>query len=136
VWAIILLSDGAGKLSPRVKFLLSERLKKRKLSIYWIVLREPGDASIFSKEIYAEDRVPNSIQLHKYFQSLNLKYKAYEADNPETLQSAIQDIDARERKIIKYAETIAGYDYSKTFIILALLFGVIILIIKNLRVHE
>jgi mxaC protein len=134
--AIILLSDGAGKLSPRVKFLLSERLKSRKLSIYWIVLREPGDASIFSKMIYSEERVPNSIALHKYFQSLNLKYKAYEADNPETLQSAIQDIDAREKKAIKYSETIAGYDYSKVFIILALLFSVIILIIKNLRVHE
>jgi len=134
--AIILLSDGAGKLSPRVKFLLSERLKSRKLSIYWIVLREPGDASIFSKEVYEEERVPNSIQLHKYFQSLNLKYRAYEADNPETLQSAIKDIDAREKKVIKYTETIAGYDYSRIFIILALLFGVIILIIKNLRVHE
>ena len=134
--AIILLSDGAGKLSPRIKFLLSERLKSRKLSIYWIVLREPGDASIFSKEVYEEERVPNSIQLHKYFQSLNLKYRAYEADNPETLQSAIQDIDAREKKVIKYTETIAGYDYSRIFIILALIFGVIVLIIKNLRVHE
>lgn len=134
--AIILLSDGAGKLSPRVKFLLSERLKSRKLSIYWIMLREPGEPSIYSKEIYAEDRVPNSIVLHKYFQSLGLKYKAYEADNPETLQSAIKDIDASEKKAIKYSETIAGYDYSRIFIMLALLFGVVILIIKNLRVHE
>lgn len=134
--AIILLSDGAGKLSPRVKFLLSERLKSRGLSIYWIVLREPGDASIFSKEEYAEERVPNSIQLHKYFKSLNLKYQAYEADNPETLQSAIQDIDAREKKRIKYTETIAGYDYSRVFIIFSLILGIFILIIKNLRVHE
>ncbi len=134
--AIILLSDGAGKLSPRVKFLLSERLKSRKLSIYWIMLREPGEPSIYSKEVYAEDRVPNSIQLHQYFQSLNLKYKAYEADNPETLQSAIKDIDASEKKAIKYSETIAGYDYSRIFIILALILGVILLMIKNLRVHE
>lgn len=134
--AIILLSDGAGKLSPRVKFLLSERLKSRGLSIYWIVLREPGDASIFSKDEYEAERVPNSIQLHKYFQSLNLKYKAYEADNPETLQSAIQDIDSREKKAIKYTETIAGYDYSRVFIVLALVLGVLLLTIKNLRVHE
>lgn len=134
--AIILLSDGAGKLSPRVKFLLSERLKSRKLSIYWIMLREPGEPSIYSKEVYGEDRVPNSIVLHQYFQSLNLKYKAYEADNPETLQSAIKDIDASEKKIIKYSETIAGYDYSRVFIMLALLLGLVILMIKNLRVHE
>ncbi|WP_020183803.1 VWA domain-containing protein [Methylotenera sp. 1P/1] len=133
--AIILLSDGAGKLSPRVKFLLSERLKSRGLSIYWIMLREPGEPSIFTKEEYEETRVPNSIVLHKYFQSLGLKYKAYEADNPETLQSAISDIDAREKKAIKYNETIAGYDYSRLFIIIAFVLGLLIVAIKNLRVY-
>lgn len=134
--AIILLSDGAGKLSPRTKFLLSKNLKERALSIYWIVLREPGDVSIFSKTKYGEGRTPNSIQLHEYFKSLNLKYTAYEADNPETLESAINDIDAREKNKISYTETIAGYDYANMFIILSLLLGTIILVIKNLRVHE
>lgn len=134
--AIILLSDGAGKLSPRVKYLLSQRLKERKLSIYWIMLREPGEPSIFAKDEYAEDRVPNSIVLHKYFQALNLTYKAYEADNPETLQSAISDINAREKKTIKYTEVIAGYDYSRVFIIIALILGLVILAIKNLRIHD
>lgn len=134
--AIILLSDGAGKLSPRVKYLLSERLKKRKLSIYWIMLREPGEPSIFSKDEYAEDRVPNSIVLHKYFQALNLTYKAYEADNPETLQSAISDINAREKKAIKYVETIAGYDYSLVFIIAAWILSLFLLVIKNLTIND
>ena len=125
-----------GLLSPRVKFLLSNRLKERKLSIYWIMLREPGEPSIFSKEEYAEDRVPNSIVLHKYFQDLGLKYKAYEADNPETLQSAISDIDSREKKSIKYTETIAGYDYSRAFIIIAFILGLLILTIKNLTIKD
>ncbi len=134
--AIILLSDGAGKISPRVKFLLSESLKKRNLSIYWIVLREPDDVSIFSGMKYEADRIPAAIELDEYFKSLGLKYKAYEADNPETLQSAIADIDSRERKIIQYTEIIAGYDYSRVFIIIALVLSLIILIVKNLRVHE
>jgi len=134
--AIILLSDGAGKLSPRIKFLLSERLKRRGLSIYWIMLREPGEPSIFTKEVYEEVREPNSIVLHKYFQSLGLKYKAYEADDPETLESAINDIDSREKKTIKFTEIIAGYDYSKVFIILAFVLIALILAVKNLKVHE
>lgn len=134
--AIILLSDGAGKLSPRVKFLLGKRLKERKLSIYWIMLREPGEPSIFTKDVYAEDRVPNSIVLHKYFQGLGLKYNAYEAEDAESLQSAIRDIDSREKKTIKYTETIAGYDYSRVFIIIALVLGLLLLAIKNLRIHD
>ncbi|NOT15487.1 MAG: VWA domain-containing protein [Methylotenera sp.] len=134
--AIILLSDGAGKLSPRVKFLLSQRLKERKLSIYWIMLREPGEPSIFTKEEYAADRVPNSIVLHKYFQALGLKYNAYEAEDAESLQSAIRDIDSREKKAIQYTETIAGYDYSRVFIIIALVLGLLLLAIKNLKIHD
>lgn len=134
--AIILLSDGAGKLSPRTKFLLSKKLKERKLSIYWIVLREPGDVSIFSEAEYGEGRTPNAVALHKYFQSLKLTYNAYEADNPETLQSAIEDIDAREKNKITYTETIAGYDYSRVFIMIALLLVLLLLAIKNLRIKE
>lgn len=134
--AIILLSDGAGKLSPRVKFLLSQRLKERKLSIYWIMLREPGEPSIFTKEEYAEDRVPNSIVLHKYFQALGLKYNAYEAEDADSLQTAIRDIDSREKKAIRYTETIAGYDYSRVFIVIAMILGFLLLMIKNLRIHD
>jgi mxaC protein len=74
--------------------------------------------------------------LHKYFQDLGLKYKAYEADNPETLQSAISDIDSREKKSIKYTETIAGYDYSRAFIIIAFILGLLILTIKNLTIKD
>jgi mxaC protein len=134
--AIILLSDGAGKLSPRVKYLLSKRLIERKLSIYWIMLREPGEPSIFSKDEYEEERMPNAVVLHKYFQGLGLTYKAYEAENSESLQTAIRDIDSREKKTIKYTETIAGYEYSKVLIVIALVVVLLILMIKNITIHD
>lgn len=135
--AIVLLSDGAGKLSPRVKQKIKEQLTSRDVSLYWIVLREPGDISIFSKgNQYAEGSEPAAIELDNYFKSLKIKYKAYEADNPTALQSAIQDIDTREKKIIKYDVNISGHDYSIDLIILALVLGLFILIAKNLRVHS
>lgn len=134
--AIILLSDGAGKLSPHVKWKISEQLAREKLNLYWIVLREPDDISIFSKEIYPVNGVPDAIALHQFFQSLKIKYKAFEADNPTTLQSALQYIDSKEKNIIQYAVNIPGHDYSKDFIILALVLSLVILIIKNLRVHS
>jgi len=134
--AIILLSDGAGKLSPRVKMKLKEKFTKEGLALYWIVLREPEDVSIFSKTVYAEDRVPSAIELDKFFKSMNVKYKAYEADNPATLQSAIQDINDREKKIIQYDITIAGHDYTRDLILLAFALSILILILKNLRVYS
>jgi hypothetical protein len=134
--AVILLSDGAGKLSPRVKRKIAEQLTNKKLNLYWIVLREPDDISIFTKEIYTEDQVPDSIVLDQYFKSLKVKYKAFEADNPTALQSALQYIDSKEKNIIQYSVNIPGHDYSRNLIILALILSVFILIIKNLRVHS
>ncbi|WP_047553026.1 vWA domain-containing protein [Methylotenera sp. G11] len=136
--AIILLSDGAGKISPRVKHKIKETLESRKLSLYWIVLREPDDISIFSasNSQFAEGSEPAPIELDKFFKSLRIKYKAYEADNPAALQSAIQDINTREKKKIQYSISIPGHDYSTDFIVIALFLSLLILIAKNLRVHS
>ncbi len=136
--AIILLSDGAGKISPRVKQKIKETLEIRKLSLYWIVLREPDDISIFApdKGEFQEGSEPAPIELDKFFKALKIKYKAYEADNPAALQFAIQDINAREKKKIQYSISIPGHDYSVDFIVIALFLSLFILIAKNLRVHS
>ena len=134
--AIILLSDGAGKLSPRVKQKLRQQLNGKEINLYWIVLREPDDISIFTDREYDDENAPTAIALDRFFASLKTKYKAYEADNPAALQSAIQDIDSREKNAIQYTVTIAGRDYARDFIVLALFLGVLLLIVKNLRVHS
>ena len=134
--AIILLSDGAGKLSPRVKRKIAEELSSKKLNFYWIVLREPDDISIFTKQVYPADAVPDAIALDKFFKSLKIKYKAFEADNPATLQSALQYIDSKEKNIIQYSVNIPGHDYSRDLIIFSLILGVLLLIFKNLKVYS
>lgn len=136
--AIILLSDGAGKISPRIKQKIKESLEARNLNLYWIVLREPDSISIFSpsNSQFTEGSEPAPIELDKLFKSLRIKYKAYEADNPGALQSAIQDINAREKKKIQYTISIPGHDYSVDFIVFALFLSLLILVAKNLRVHS
>jgi len=135
--AIVLLSDGAGKISPRVKQKIRERITSQKLNLYWIVLRDPDDISIFTKDQnYTEENMPPVIELDRYFKSLKIKYKAYEADNPTAIQSALQDIDSKERNVIQYAVSIPGHDYARDLIMLALVLSVVILIVKNLRVHS
>lgn len=134
--AIILLSDGAGKLSPRVKRKITEELSGKKLNFYWIVLREPDDISIFSKQAYPEDSVPDAIALDKFFKSIKIKYKAFEADNPATLQSALQYIDSKEKNIIQYSVNVPGHDYSRDLIFFALILGIFILVFKNLKVYS
>jgi hypothetical protein len=134
--AIILLSDGAGRLSPKVKAKIQDEMVKKGLNLYWIVLREPDGLSIFATREYEEGSEPPSIALDRFFSSLGIKYKAYEADNPATLQNAIQDIDAREKQIIQYSIMLPGHDYTRDLIWIALVLLTLILIAKNLRVYS
>jgi hypothetical protein len=134
--AISLLSDGAGRLSPKVKAKIQDEMVKKGLNLYWIVLREPDGLSIFATREYEEGSEPPSIALDRFFSSLGIKYKAYEADNPATLQNAIQDIDAREKQIIQYSIMLPGHDYTRDLIWIALVLLTLILIAKNLRVYS
>lgn len=133
--AVILLSDGAGKLSPRVKRKISEQVTDKKLNLYWIVLREPDDISIFTKDSFSEEQTPDAIRLDRFFKSLKVKYKAFEADNPTALQSALQYIDSKEKNMIQYSVTTPGHDYSNNLVLIAIILSALMLLIKNFKVY-
>lgn len=135
--AIVLLSDGAGRISPKAKQKISDWIARQHVNLYWIVLRQPNGISIFNPKYigtsYLEE--PAEIELHKFFQTLKTKYQAYEAEDPKTLQSAIQDINLRERNPIRYFEKIPGHNYSSFFILMAMLLIGLLLLIKILGIN-
>ena len=135
--AIILLSDGAGRISPKAKQKISDWIARQHVNLYWIVLRQPDGISIFNPKYVGTSVLeePAEIELHKFFQTIKTKYQAYEAENPKTLQSAIQDINLRERNPIRYFEKIPGQNYSSLFIILAMLLIGLLLFIKILSIN-
>jgi len=127
---ILLLSDGAGRISTKAKQKIRDWAEREQVNIYWIVLRQPDGISIFDPKYATENNaeLPAEVELHKFFQTLKTKYKAYEADDPKALQLAIHDINMRERNPIRYMEKVAGKDYSRHFIGLAgLLIGLLLM---------
>ena len=132
--ALVLLSDGAGKISKRVKNKIATIFSEKKINLYWIIIKEPNDVSLFSGNTYLEDREPTVIKLDSFFKSLNTEYKAYEAENPDALSGAIEDIDSKEKRPIKIEKNIPGKNFNPLLlkILLALLF--LLIVIKNFRI--
>ncbi|NCV08501.1 MAG: VWA domain-containing protein, partial [Actinobacteria bacterium] len=112
--AMILLSDGAGRIDAATQEKIKDWLGRFKISLYWIVLRQPGGISIFNTSFKARDDepLPPQIELNEFFKTLHSPFQAYEAEDPKTLQKAIEDINQKEKKPIKYLEKIPGQDYS------------------------
>lgn len=135
---ILLLSDGAGRISTKAKQKIRDWADREQVNIYWIVLRQPDGISIFDPKYAAESSLeePAEVELHKFFQTLKTKYKAYEADDPKALQLAMHDISMRERNPIRYLEKVAGKDYSKHFIGLAGLLIGLLLVFRFLELRS
>lgn len=135
--AVILLSDGAGRLDANMEQKIIDWYERMHISLYWIVLRQPGGLSIFDKNYQPkEDQpLPPEIELYQYFQTLRTPFHAYEAENPKTLQLAIDDINRKEKKPIKYLEKIPGKDFSNVCFIIAAIMMTLLLGIKYLEVN-
>ena len=135
--AVILLSDGAGRVDADTQQKIKDWFDRLHISLYWIVLRQPGGLSIFDPNFKpVEDQpLPPEIELHEYFKTLKTPFKAYEAEDPKSLQLAMNDINNREKKPIKYFEKIPGHDYSNVCFIIAALMIALLLGVKHLEVR-
>ena len=134
--ALILLSDGAGRLDANTQQKLKDWFDRLHISLYWIVLRQPGGLSIFDTTYVPPENsaLPAEIELNEYFKTLKSPFKAYEAEDPKSLQMAMNDINEREKKPIKYFEKIPGRDYSSACFIIAALMISLLLGVKYLEV--
>ncbi|HSI24098.1 MAG TPA: vWA domain-containing protein [Methylotenera sp.] len=134
--AVILLSDGAGRIGSDAQQKIRDWYDRMHISLYWIVLRQPGGLSIFDKT-YKPDpdkALPAEIELYEFFKTMKTPFNAYEAEDPKTLQTAIEDINRKEKKPIKYLEKIPGKDLSNLCFILAACMITLLLGVKYVEV--
>lgn len=136
--AIILLSDGAGRIDANTQQKIKDWFERFQIGLYWIVLREPGGYSLFDEDFVPlqEHQIPPQQELHDYFKTFKTPFKVYEAEDPKSLETAIKDISLKEKKPIIYNERIPGQNYSVPLIILTLILTGILLILKLLEVKS
>ncbi|KQT43416.1 MULTISPECIES: VWA domain-containing protein [unclassified Methylophilus] len=136
--AIILISDGAGRVSDMVQQKLRDWLQRYNIGLYWIVLRQPGGITIFDPK-YTESgydgHMPTEVLLYQYFQTLRTPFSAYEASDPRSLEAAIADINSKEKKPIQYMEKIPGHDYTNLCYWIAIVMIAILLAVKYLEIN-
>jgi mxaC protein len=134
--AVILISDGAGRVDANTQQKIKDWFERLHISLYWIVLRQPGGLSIFDTTFKpVEDQpLPAQIELYEYFQKLKIPFQAYEAENPKSLELAMNDINNKEKKPITYFEKIPGRDYTNFCFIIAAIMISLLLGVKYLEV--
>jgi mxaC protein len=134
--AVILLSDGAGRIDANTQQKIRDWFDRLHISLYWIVLRQPGGISIFDENFVPQEdaALPPQIELRDFFKTLKTPFQAYEAEDPKSLESAMNDINQREKKPIRYMEQIPGKDLTNLFLVLAAITIGLLLSVKYLEI--
>ncbi len=121
---VMLVSDGGGQIESDLRKYLTQLYKRNRIALYWIYIRSyyspPLTGPIDTQD---EDAVPERF-LNKFFSGMGIPYHAYEAQNPEALKRAIEDVGRLEAHPITITDVAPRRDLSPwLFALAALLSG-------------
>jgi len=104
---VLLASDGGGFIDEDTRREIAARLKKARVTLYWLYIRSFGappllaDTSSLTKDttdVIAEQ------SLHRFFSTMGSPYRAFQADSPTALQEAIDEVGRLETAPLEYTE--------------------------------
>ncbi|MFG5407038.1 vWA domain-containing protein [Piscinibacter sakaiensis] len=110
---VLLVSDGGDHLDPDVRRLLGEQMRRLRVSLYWIYIRSAASPGLMRDGIEAAhaDTVPEHF-LDRWFASIGVPYRAYEAEDGAALQRAIDDVDRLENLPIVYTDMLPRREFT------------------------
>lgn len=130
---IMLVSDGAAKMDTDTQRVLQLLFKDRQARLYWIYLRNHNGVHLSDTPKHANESRTPELFLHQFFQSLDVPYQAYEAENPQMLRDSIAEIDRLENKPLVYQEKTPRRSLSNWVYAIALLLMLLLIPIRLLE---
>jgi mxaC protein len=111
---ILLVSDGGAYLDEPTRRQILAGLARNRIALYWIYLRSYNSPAL---DVADPDRdSAPEIALHKFFQTLDTPYRAYQAEVPEDLEKAVADVGKQQNFPLDFYEQVPRQDYGRRFI--------------------
>lgn len=119
---VLLVSDGGQLLSDEAKEEISQLYRQMNLTIYWVYLKSNREMTLEEGDddnlLWAD--IPER-KLHKFFQSIGVPYRAFEAGSLEAFAEALAEIDSQHYQTLIVEETLPHEPKSDLLLWLALL---------------
>ena len=128
---VLLISDGGARLNLEQQERIENLMRRHRVALYWIYIRSKNSPGLDTplSLITAAEIAPEQL-LHRFFQALNMPYRAYSAENPALLQEAINDVSQLQNLPIRYQEVLPKRELSQWCYGIALLLSTLCLLAK------
>jgi mxaC protein len=117
---ILLVSDGAARIDEETRDRLRQTFQETDTTLYWIYLRNPSSAPLTEKPANPNETTTPEYFLNEFFESLEVPYRAFEAENPNAMGKAIAEVERLETLPLPYREKLPRKDLSDRFFATAL----------------
>lgn len=134
---VMLVSDGAANLSEKVKQQIANLLKKHRVTLYWLYLRD-AESKGLTAEVDAQlvaATAPEQL-VNRFFEEVGTPYRAFAADEPKALEQAIAEVNTLQNLPIRYATTLPKQDLSNRCYAVALIALLLLLVAKFSEVRR
>ena len=115
---VLLVSDGGARLDVATQARIRAAAVRNRVALAWIYLRSVNSLRLDTAGEPSAS-VPE-IALHRFFLTLPGGYRAYEADDPESVARAVADVGRQQNFPLDYAERVPRQDLSRTALAVAL----------------
>jgi mxaC protein len=135
---VLLVSDGGSDIDFETGTRITKAMKRNGVTLYWLYLRSYGSPGLLPAENIATAtavEVPEQA-LERFFASMGTPYRAYEAENPQALEAAIDDVNRLANLPIRYSEVLPRQDRTRPLYALALLCALVLLAAKVLESEQ
>jgi mxaC protein len=133
---VLLVSDGAARIDDETRERLKQMFQETGTTLYWIYLRNPTSAPLTERPANPNESTTPEYFLNAYFESLDVPYKAFEAENPDAMEKAIREVERLENLPLPYQEILPRQDLTNRFIATSIILMLMLLIARLLERRE
>jgi mxaC protein len=131
---ILLVSDGGAHLDEETRTRIRSGLARNRIALYWIYLRSYNSPVLDTED--PRSQTAPEFALHRFFQTLSVPYRAYQAEDPQDLEKAVADVGRQQNLPLDYFEQLPRRDYAPYCIATAALCCLLLLLYRSLSLRS
>ncbi|MFK8079579.1 MAG: VWA domain-containing protein [Granulosicoccus sp.] len=133
--AILLVSDGGARLDEETRTLITDGLRRNRINLYFIYIQSSKNSPDLETVGPDAEELVEEIALHVFFQQLDTSYRVFQANDPESMKEAVQEIDQQQNLPLTYLEPIPRVDFSRWFYFIALAGCLVVAVLSAFRIN-
>ncbi|MCP4300838.1 MAG: VWA domain-containing protein [Gammaproteobacteria bacterium] len=134
---VMLISDGGARLDQATRLYIADMLRRYRVALYWLYIRSRNSPGIVAAStVDRRDDIAPARVLHEYFETLETPYRAFDAEDPNSLAKAIAQVNELQSLPIRYIDVVPKKKLASRFYVAAMALIAMLFVIERTEIKQ